>query len=44
MALKERAGEVERQGRNGKALRSHYKDKIGLKDEHARLLDRIAAD
>lgn len=40
-AIRERAKEVERQGRSGKALRSHYKEKIGLKDEHSRVLDKI---
>jgi hypothetical protein len=44
MALKERAKEMERQGKNGKALRSHYKDAMGLKDEEASILDQIAAD
>lgn len=44
MALKERAGEIERQGKNGKSLRSHYKDEIGLNDEQANILDQIAAD
>jgi hypothetical protein len=43
-ALREKAGDEERRGRNGRALRSHYKDKMGLKDEHARALDRIADD
>jgi len=44
VALKERAKEVERQGKDGGKLRSHYKDKMGLKDEHERILDEIAAD
>lgn len=44
MALKERADEVEAQGRSGKALRSHYKDKVKLSDRQSRLLDEIAAD
>lgn len=44
VALKKRASEVESQGRNGKALRSHYKDKIGLKDKEAALLDEIALE
>lgn len=43
-ALKSRAKEVEREGRSGKKLRAHYKDKMGLSDQHARLLDQIAAD
>lgn len=42
VALKERASEMEAQGRNGKALREHYKDKIGLRDKDADLLDKIA--
>jgi hypothetical protein len=33
---------MESQGRNAKALREHYKDKIGLKDKEAVLLDEIA--
>lgn len=44
MALRERADEVEAQGRSGKALRSHYKDKVGLDDRQSRLLEEIAAD
>lgn len=44
VALKERAREIERQGKDGRALRSHYKDKAGLNDEQARILDGIAAD
>ena len=44
VALKERASQMESQGRNGKALREHYKDKIGLKDEEADLLDEIASE
>ena len=44
MALKERAKEVEAQGRSGKALRSHYKDKVGLNDKQSHVLDEIAAD
>ena len=42
VALKERATENESQGKNGKALREHYKTKIGLKDKDADLLDQIA--
>lgn len=44
MALKVRAGELERQGRNGQKLRTHYQDLARLTDEQARLLDRVAAD
>jgi hypothetical protein len=44
VALKERAAEMETQGKNGKAFRTHYKDKIGLKDKEADLLDRIATE
>jgi hypothetical protein len=44
VALKERATEVESHGKNGKALREHYKTKIGLKDKDADLLDQIAAE
>ena len=44
LALKERATELERQGKNGNGLRSHYKDKIKLKDKDARALDQIASD
>jgi hypothetical protein len=42
VALKQRAEEVESHGKNGKALREHYKTKIGLKDKDADLLDQIA--
>lgn len=42
VALKERAEEVKRQGKNGNAFRTYYKDKIGLKDKEASLLDEIA--
>lgn len=42
VALKERAAEKESQGKNGKALREHYKKKIGLKEKDADLLDAIA--
>ena len=44
VALKGHAKDVERQGRNGAKLRSHYKEKINLKDEHASLLDKIAVE
>jgi hypothetical protein len=44
VALKKRASEIESQGRDGKALRAHYKDKIGLKDKEASLLDEIAVE
>lgn len=44
VALKERAREVERQGRNGKQLRSYYKDRLKLKEEHSKTLDSVAAD
>ena len=44
VALKKRASEVESQGRDGKALRAHYKEKIGLKDKEAALLDEIAIE
>src|SRR6266700_4031693 len=42
VALKQRAAEVESHGKSGKALREHYKTKIGLKDKDADLLDQIA--
>lgn len=35
---------MEAHGKNGKAFRAHYKDKIGLKDKEADLLDEIAAE
>jgi hypothetical protein len=44
VALKQRATEMETQGKNGKVFRAHYKDKIGLKDKEANLLDEIAAE
>lgn len=44
VALKQRAAEMESQGKNGKAFRAHYKDKIGLKDKEASLLDEIATE
>jgi len=44
VALKQRAAEMESQGRNGKAFGTHYKDKIGLKDKEASLLDEIATE
>ena len=44
VALKKRAAEMESQGKKGKALRTHYKDKIGLKDKEANLVDEIAAE
>jgi len=44
VALKQRAAEVEGQGKSGKALREHYKKKIGLKDKDADLLDQIAQE
>jgi len=44
VALKQRSEEVERQGKSGKALRQHYKTKIGLKDKDADLLDQIAEE
>jgi hypothetical protein len=44
VALKQRSEEVERQGKSGKALREHYKTKIGLKDKDAELLDQIAEE
>jgi hypothetical protein len=44
VALKQRAEGMESQGKNGKALRTHYKDKIGLKDKEASLLDEIATE
>jgi hypothetical protein len=44
VALKERAAEMETHGNSGKALRAHYKDKIGLKDKEADLLDEIASE
>lgn len=43
-ALKQRAAEMETQGKSGKAFRTHYKDKIGLKDKEANLIDEIAAE
>jgi hypothetical protein len=44
VALKQRAQEMESRGKSGKALRTHYKDKIGLKDREASLLEEIATD
>jgi hypothetical protein len=44
VALKQRAEEMESRGRSGKAFRTHYKDKIGLKDREASLLEQIATD
>lgn len=44
LALKERAAELEREGKNGNGLRSYYKDKIKLNDRDARVLDQTAAD
>lgn len=44
VALKERAAEMKTLGKSGKALRTHYKDKIGLKDKQANMLDEIAAE
>lgn len=44
VALKERASQMESASRNGKALRDHYKNKIGLKDKDADLLDEIASE
>src|SRR5829696_1074754 len=44
VALKQRAAETESQGKNGKAFRTYYKDKIGLKDKEASLLDEIATE
>lgn len=42
--LKKRAAEMETQGKSGKAFRTHYKEKIGLKDKEANLVDEIAAE
>src|SRR5438094_2729325 len=42
VALKQRAAEIEGHGKSGKALREHYKTKVGLKDKDADLLDQIA--
>lgn len=44
VALNERATQAERQGKDGKKLRSHYKDKTGLAEEHSRILDKVADD
>jgi hypothetical protein len=44
VALKRRAEEMESQGNSGKALRTHYKDKIGLENRQADLLDEIATE
>jgi len=44
VALKERASEVERTGRDGAKLRSHYKDRLTLKDSQSRALDSVAAE
>jgi hypothetical protein len=35
---------METHGRNGKVFRTHYKEKIGLKDKEANLLDEIAGE
>lgn len=44
VGLKKQAEEMESHGKNGKAFRNHYKDKIGLKDNEASLLDEIATE
>lgn len=44
VGLKKQAAEMETQGKKGKAFRTHYKDKIGLKDREASLVDEIAAE
>lgn len=44
VALKQRAADNESHGKSGKALREHYKTKMGLKDKHADLLDQIAQE
>jgi hypothetical protein len=44
MILKAKADEIEKQGKNGKALRSFYQETAGLSDDQARAFDRIAAD
>lgn len=44
VALKERATKTESHGKSGKALREHYKTKIGLKDKDGDLLDQIAEE
>lgn len=44
VALRQRAAEIESKGKSGKALREHYKTKIGLKDKDADLLDQIAEE
>lgn len=35
---------METQGKSGKAFRTHYKDKIGLKDKEANVVAEIAAE
>lgn len=44
MALKDHAAAIEHQGGDGRALRSYYQDKAGLKGDQATALDQIAAD
>jgi len=44
VALKKRAIGIETDGRSAKALRDHYKTRIGLKDKDADSLDQIAAE
>src|SRR6266498_1825879 len=44
MALKKKAEELQEQGKDGKALRSFYKEAALLNDDEARAFDQIAAD
>lgn len=44
VALKQRAQEVERQGRDGRKLRSFYRDRLSMKEDQSRNLDSVAAD
>ncbi len=44
VALKNKAEELERQGKNAKALRSFYKEAAGMTDDEARAFDQIASD
>lgn len=44
ISLKKQAKDNELKSKKASKLRTHYKDKIGLKDEQASILDKIAAD
>lgn len=44
ISLKKQAKDNELKSKKASKLRTHYKDKIGLKDDQALILDQIAAD